>query len=304
MMTTDNDFSKKQSRACSLDSETRHFKVWHLGDLGGIIVKDFKDWLLQQISIRVWTHHIQVFLLMVFTCPNPNPTLLERYIVYWAYPHTYTYRHMYSCPFSISFITALLKGQLRTSGHFPELVRRLNKYHWKIGQGGGEANLHMMVEKHCCFASLHSSFVTSICSTYYCITAWFWILSSVALRLRCEICHFRWVGAPISFKISLCFSNPSTPGIIFHSCTGLGLNKINESILQSSILYKTSPMPTERQGIKCKMEKNKLRIPVLRTGIFTGRGVVQKISSFKNFHPGWLRWEEFAIAALGGVLVW
>ena len=48
-------FQKKQSRACSLDSETRHFKVWHLGDLGGIIVKDFKDWLLQQISIRVWT---------------------------------------------------------------------------------------------------------------------------------------------------------------------------------------------------------------------------------------------------------
>ena len=36
-------------------------------------------------------HHIQVFLLMVFTCPNPNPTLLERYIVYWATPiHTHT----------------------------------------------------------------------------------------------------------------------------------------------------------------------------------------------------------------------
>ena len=208
---------------------------------------------------------------------------------------------MYSCPFSISFITALLKGQLRTSGPFPELVRRLNKYHWKIGQGGGEANLHMMVEKHCCFASLHSSFVTSICSTYYCITAWFWILSSVALRLRCEI----WVGAPISFKISLCFSNPSTPGIIFHSCTGLGLNKINESILAKLNSLQDFSNANRKTGNQMQNGKKQTKNSSFKNwNLHWTWGVVQKISSFKNFHPGWLRWEEFAIAALGGVLVW
>ena len=118
----------------SMDKMTWHFKVWHLGDLGGISIKDFKDWLLQQISIRVWTTSHSSFsfdgFYMSQSQSQSNP-FGEIYSIL-SYPHTYTYRHMYSCPFSISFITALLKGQLRTSGPFPELVRRLRLGTWDL----------------------------------------------------------------------------------------------------------------------------------------------------------------------------
>lgn len=136
MMTTDNiDFSKKTIKSLQLGQQDKTFQSLTFGWRGW----DFSQRLqrltfatLQQISIRVWTASHSSFSFDGFYMAQ----VPIRFVVYWAYPHTYTYRLQtyvfLAGPFSISFITALLKGQLQTSGPFPELVRRLEDWDLRL----------------------------------------------------------------------------------------------------------------------------------------------------------------------------
>jgi len=136
MMTTDNiDFSKKTIKSLQLGQQDKTFQSLTFGWRGW----DFSQRLqrltfatLQQISIRVWTASHSSFSFDGFYMSQ----VPIRFVVYLAYPHTYTYRLQtyvfLAGPFSISFITALLKGQLQTSGPFPELVRRLGDWDLRL----------------------------------------------------------------------------------------------------------------------------------------------------------------------------
>jgi len=83
MMTTDNDFSKKNNQelaAWTARQDISKFDIWVTWV--GLSSKTSKTDFCNKFQSEFEQHHIQVFLLMVFTCPNPNPTLLERYIAY------------------------------------------------------------------------------------------------------------------------------------------------------------------------------------------------------------------------------